>query len=385
MRRLIFLPVLAVLLMGATTVSQNLTVAVTQQAPPGACPMGNAYPDGCSGAPTPAGAIEYPNLLAQYGANRSPWNVAGVDYYVGMPAGLTLADWRTLQNNSNWQFSNGTLRCQSGSPVLNGYDFTTGSAGWSIYVPTEGCSSLTIESSKIGCVPGAGTGQNAPAFGGFNIQVGSSYKFTFIFKNNTVDYANCQGTGGPSFGLIAYGNTGCNACTTDVEYNYIHDLWADPAIFGGNQTSFIWRYNLIVNPGTSDPVDGTNIHMNALSWAGGSASNATVTYNTIFVNQSYTGGELPQMYFNGGGTFTSPTLSNNTFPLNSCGCVSYIMHGSTGYTGPATTVTSGSVSNNYIDPTDTYGAFYGGSFTSADGWSASGNINMTTGATITPK
>ena len=47
-----------------------------------------AINDGSANAP--AGSPQLPNLLVTYGANRPAWNVAGVDYYVGVPQGLSL-------------------------------------------------------------------------------------------------------------------------------------------------------------------------------------------------------------------------------------------------------------------------------------------------------
>ena len=60
------------------------------------CPRGTSYQDGCPGAPS--GTIQYPNLLNSY-AVRPPWNVAGVDYYVGMPAGQNLIDWQSINGS----------------------------------------------------------------------------------------------------------------------------------------------------------------------------------------------------------------------------------------------------------------------------------------------
>jgi hypothetical protein len=56
----------------------------------------SGWPDGCAGAPI--GRPQYPALLAGYGPNRPPWNVAGVDYYCGIPTGAILTDWRTLNS-----------------------------------------------------------------------------------------------------------------------------------------------------------------------------------------------------------------------------------------------------------------------------------------------
>src|ERR1700744_2260487 len=48
--------------------------------------------DGCVEAP--AGTPQHPKLLDIYQGNRPPWNVAGVDYHVGLPEGTRLTDWQ---------------------------------------------------------------------------------------------------------------------------------------------------------------------------------------------------------------------------------------------------------------------------------------------------
>jgi len=338
------------------------------------------YSDGCAGAPWPAGPIQYPALLNQY-AHRPPWDVAGVDYYVGMPEGQVLKDWQTLISTTripgfDWD-TRGYFRCNSGNIVIDGYDFTTGSVGWSIYAPSGGCAGLTITNSKMGCIPGAGIGQNAPAFGGFNIQTGN---VAFVFKNNTVDYGNCQGSGGAgTSAFITIGELGCQGCTFNFEYNYMRDLYARVVSYGGSYKSFIYRYNMIENPATSEPGDPQQIHMNSLQGTYSGTVSPVFTFNTTFVSQSYAGGELPQFYYNGGGSI-SPTVSYNTFPFSGCNCISYKIHGNAAYNGPATTLFGiATISYNYMDTADSYGPFYPNSF---NNWFAGGNVNMRTGAII---
>ncbi|MGB6176253.1 MAG: hypothetical protein WBF43_07930 [Methylocella sp.] len=73
----------------AVSPSQNLIMELPHSRapaspppPPGKCPYAAAgFADGCAGAV--AGTPQNPTLLKQYGANRPPWNVAGVDYAVG--------------------------------------------------------------------------------------------------------------------------------------------------------------------------------------------------------------------------------------------------------------------------------------------------------------
>lgn len=64
--------------------------------------------DGSDAAP--AGPALYPTLLEPYGERRPPWQVAGVDYRVGPPAGL-------LSKRS------GHVRLRWDGQVLDGYDF----------------------------------------------------------------------------------------------------------------------------------------------------------------------------------------------------------------------------------------------------------------------
>lgn len=237
-----------------------------------------------------------------------------------------------------------------------------------------------MKNSKIGCIPGAGTGQDAPGFGGFNIQSTTTFAFTFVA--NTVDYADCQGSGGAGNGLITIGNLGCTACSLDVEYNYIHDLYNTFVGFGGSYSSLIHRYNAIENPATSSPGDPAMLHMNTFSGLASGTSSPVYTFNMTFASQSYAGGELPQFYYNGGGEMASPTVTHNTFPFSACSCVSYKVHGNTGYSGPVTALSGTPViSDNYFDTTDSFGPFYGDSFA---GWTASGNVDMTTGGAISP-
>ena len=169
--------------------SDNLDIPVTQTQS-GTCPQGNAYQDGCPAAPTPAGAIQYPTKLNGY-SFRPPWNVPGVDYYVGKPNdGITLTDFRTLNGTGPWTFNTGQLRCNSPVNVtLDHYDFTTASNNW--YFPGGGCTGLTITNSKFGC-----------NFEGANIQ--STINLTFI--SNTFDYSACKGDGD----VIRFGDLNCS-------------------------------------------------------------------------------------------------------------------------------------------------------------------------------
>jgi hypothetical protein len=80
---------------------------------------------------------------------------------------------------------------------------------------------------------------------------------------------------------------------------------------------------------------------------------------------------------------TSPALKYNTMVAKqSAGSntMSYAIHGQ--YTG--TTTTGGANTGNYFDLSGATGAYYPNTMTPTQNWTSSGNINMKTGATITP-
>jgi hypothetical protein len=381
------------------TVAETITASASD--PSASCPRGNSYADGCAGAPP--GTPQYPDLLTTYGVNRPPWNVAGVDYYVGIPAGTTLTPWTSVfaaclaNPNTNCTVGGGTwqwnptqslLRCQAGNTTLTAVDFTAGATEFGIYGPDGGCSGITITDSRFGCIPGVSA---TALFGGIGLQGNTN----FTFDDNTVDESNCLGddiiagpTGDGQNPFIS--QIACTSCAVELKYNFFKDNLGGPFWFGGTMTSFVHNYNVVDSPVTCSPECNIGqFHMNSLSWANGGgsnlgASNATVTYNTEFNNIAYAGSaEFFQMYYNGGGTFINPIVSNNTFAFSKAGC-SYILHGSTGYIGPSTTVTNGEVSNNFFDPSGCYGVFYPNSMTPAQGWSSSGNIDMVTGGAVSP-
>lgn len=107
------------------------------------CPQGNAYVDGCPAAS--AGSPQLPTILNGY-ATRPPWNVAGVDYPVGVPAGTSLLDPTTAALPPGCSFSGSTVTCLGSTPItLNGYDFSLHN-GTSL---TISAANITVTCSKF--------------------------------------------------------------------------------------------------------------------------------------------------------------------------------------------------------------------------------------------
>ena len=118
------------------------------------CPQGSAYSDGCSGAPV-GGNVQYPNFFTsrapqsgQTYATRPPWNVAGVDYPVGIPSATVLQDPSTATLPSGCSYSSNIVTCNgSGNLTINGYDFSLHNC---IFLDIYGYTgTITIENSNF--------------------------------------------------------------------------------------------------------------------------------------------------------------------------------------------------------------------------------------------
>ena len=168
-----------------------------------------------------------------------------------------------------------------------------------------------------------------------------------------------------------------------VQYNYIAHTANHPFTLANGVTSYDFRYNLLDNVVYDNKVGN---HMNYMQM-GGNNADIFWAFNTTYQSATCceTGGEGPQFYTNGGGTLTNATLENNTMVATG-GNMSYMVHGSVG--SGTTLLGTGTNSQNYFDPTgsvdgDSDSAYYPGSMISP--WTSAGNINMVTGAPITPQ
>jgi hypothetical protein len=422
----------------AQILSPPVDIPITITNPGGTCPQGSSLGDGCPNAPI--ATIQYPNLLtvsqgsnshpicsgrgtsapgfviiqstgAASATNCQPWNVAGVDYSVGIPTGTTLTDWRTAfatcisggsctVGGASWTYNSSSifLQCTSGNAVLTAIDWTftqSGSPG-NIY-HTGGCASITLDKNKIGCQASSSSGALSWFVhdqGGTNLTITNS---TLDFSPCSSVGANCQTVGQPGLSIITQTNG-----SLVMKYNWLAH-YCDHTyeqIGTANSTGVTIQYNLL-----DDPNNGlaSSAHMN-WSQFGQNNGPTTISYNTEYMYQSPTAGnEGYQLYSNGLSTQATPmTISNNTM-LDTSGemCAGY--HGTTSSDFP--THVSGSSpllnQNNYFGATSGavascnaalgfYIFYYPNSFSSTPlsgdlvGWTNSGNVDMSTGGTVTP-
>ena len=317
---------------------------------------------GDGSANAPAGTPQMTNLLNGY-AVRPSWEVAGVDYAVGIPSGTTLKDPSTISMAGvSVNTSSHVVTVTGNNVTLNGYDFSL-NGGWEVYV--SGASNTVIENSKLL----VGSNNLVP------IQSNSAA------SNLTVEYNTIDGGGTTSNGnsnnisaLVFYSGSG----TFDAEYNSLTNAPEDAIDFSHNTVSPTVEFNLISNIGTQ-----AGSHPDFVQFVGGAVTNAVVSYNTIYEPATQTHGmEGVQIDAQVGGTVTNTNVTNNTIiaPMGAAqgDTMSYLIaiQNQTGTTG-ANNI--GTVADNYVDPTGAWGVFYPIEGTN---YTVSNNVDMTTGKIV---
>ncbi|HXT09037.1 MAG TPA: Ig-like domain-containing protein [Roseiarcus sp.] len=327
---------------------------------------------GASGAPNLAGgssaiAAELPNLLSGY-ASRPNWQVAGVDYGVGVDPNLALV--KPTANNlpAGASLNNNAIYVDGSNVTLSGYDLT----GMTVMVNDDASGTVTVE--------------NCGATSGVNIRSTVNATANLVVQNCTLDGG--YGAADQDFQLIKVW------CPLTVLYSVIKD--APGGIYeGGN--SLTVEYNLLQGFGEYE----VN-HANAIYVAGSNDSSVTSTieYNTLYSETTrsssfpVTGLGAAIAFFDDGGNFYHSTVSNNTVVSAMADAASYLIGY---YVGPGHSATGGVVSNNYVASVNgfnnsgsgAFGAFYTGSSgtvqaTYADNYDMSNGNLISSGNAETP-
>jgi len=323
---------------------------------------------GDGSANAPAGTPQLPTLLNGY-AVRPPWNVAGVDYYVGVRTGTVLKNPDTIRMAGvSVNTTSHTVTITGNNITLSGYDFSL-NGGWQIYVAGN---NDTIED----CNFEVGSNEQAPISIGVNGQTAS---------NTTIEYNTINGNG------ISSGGVGLIECsgigTTTIEYNSITNAYTEAIVLGNTTSSaanYVVQYNLIGNTGMGGAKGAHGDWIQTFN-SPGDTSDIEINYNT-FVQTLAPGGIGTQGISLQSAAITqgpvlSETVENNTMVVTGRNSVNYaIIVDTTNLDGLAT------VSNNYIVPTGiAYRWLFGGKYSAADGpvrgtLTYFNNINMVTGS-----
>ena len=295
----------------------------------------------------PAGTPQFATLLNGYAATPS-WNVAGVNYAVGIPAGTALQDPATgaLPAGVTRNIEAHTFTITGNNVVLSGWDFSL-EGGWAVIINGN---DDTIENSNFAI------GSNALD----PINTGGRDINSVTIRNNVIN-----GNGilpKPNVGLIWLLDQG----TSTIEYNLIENAFTtaiqeSPSGSGGPSTEIgqIVRYNVIANTGLG--YLSTGAHGDIIQDFGIAASgtqvfnNIQINYNTLIESARASAGQGLSILSAGGNKNTyalQVSVSNNTVVLSSA--PAKIAYG-IGIIDTTWLDGNGIFADNYIDPT---GALY---------------------------
>lgn len=340
------------------------------------CPRGTGYPDdGCKGAQT-TGSQRVANFFTgytgkNYGANRPPWNVAGVDYpvgYGGTPADGTLGANRPacLSFNAGSGFE---ATASSSDCTVSGINFE----GYCVTAAVSGGHTVTFLNdyfwfSTAHCNPAGGSLLGSTGGTGNIVVRYSVFDGSQVFNSST-----CSG-GCPSELLLV-----SNAGNLTVQYNAFlranqHDIQFNHA------GTFTGEFNYIESVGLS-PSHGDWIISNSGSG------------NQIFLEDHNTGYGGPPgatshatafcylTNWDGSTAATSGTCSNDTWVSTGDTEVSYLIE-----INPGGIVNAVTINNNYVDWSGSFGPMaletQAGSVLNGP-IVCSGNRSLVTGAPIT--
>jgi hypothetical protein len=174
----------------------------------------------------------------------TPWNMPGVDYYVGVPNGTVLKDPTSASNlPAGASFSGQTVTVTGCNVTLDGYDFTLHNTALLINVTGTGCTT-TVQNSKQHALPNTLT--YSPIAEIANLGAGG----TLVYQKNEYD------------GLAPYGQLGgsglavnapiCCQGNVKLMYNYFHNFDAKIIQMSGTTptSTMVEKYNLFSNFGS---------------------------------------------------------------------------------------------------------------------------------------
>jgi hypothetical protein len=233
------------------------------------CPFGNSYDDGCSAAL--ATGTKIPNFFSGYVGRtypvRPPWNVAGVDFPVGLPADMPLLDpsIAPLPNGCTYsQSADPIVRCKGDDITISGYDFSLHNG---IQLIISGVNNIVSKNNfKMGqkC--------KDPIVNYFTDAPGS---FTFTYNSVEGGGRACREL---LFGTMLNGTYG-DGSSSIVEYNLFSNTPSDVMDAGGpkgsGQASYVLKYNLYL-------VEGFQGHPDTTQFNGGNFDSIVIEFNTFY-------------------------------------------------------------------------------------------------------
>jgi hypothetical protein len=305
--------------------------------------------DASQAAAASNGTPQLPDLLAGYAA-RPAWQVAGVDYAVGVPVGTTLKDPAAIaMAGVSVDAAQHTVYVTASNVTLDGYDF--GLAGGYSVVINSGVTNTVIENSSFQ----AGSNQLVP------IQAHSGAGDVTI-QHCSIDGGG--GSGGAVYALVSYDGSG----TLTAQYNSFTNAPADAIDFSSGNLTYVVKNNLFENLGTSP-----GSHPDSIQEYGGNSTNSVFDFNTLY-QPNPSGMQGIQLGAQGGSTIANTQIENNTVVAKGPAIdMSYSIAVAQAAGSP---IVGATVSDNYIDASGAYGPFYP---PSGSDLTFVGNVNLNTG------
>lgn len=326
----------------------------------------NVYADGSAAAV--AATTPQPTLLNGYGSGgvrhrqngfQPNWNVAGVDYPVGIATGTSLQDplTATLPGSCTRNSGNHQITCASTTATFNGWDFSL-EGGWQLICNGGGVVTVTNSNFAIG------TNGNAMISGTSTCIMTLTHN---VINANALN-DNLNGTN------INFNGSG----QFTAKYNIIEDAAGDWIDLGGGGASLV-EYNFFFNAGQ---LAGT--HPDWLQLGGGTYTNVVWNYNTMYQTTATVGPGSQGVGVAGFNTWsvTNTEMARNTTITQTGAKINYAFSvGVSNLTGTAST------HDNFIDLSGTASFMHTQSTCASTcpggGTSlASSNTNMVTGAAI---
>ncbi len=321
-----------------------------------------------------AGAPQLPDLLSGY-AVRPAWQVAGVDYAVGVQAGTSLKDPGVAGNlppGVSLDSVNHVVNILGNNVTLNGLDFSL-HGGWTVNIQPGTTGTTTIENCNFSL------NANQPiAINASSTDVGNLTVLNCSFNGNQMNIPSVQpppaGTGLGA--AISYDGNGSFV----AKYNYIHDMPADGIDLGDGTVTPTIEYNVFKGLGYTP-----GSHPDPVQFVGDVVNNATIAYNTIYQPQGVEANEGLAVQAQLGSTITNTTIANNVIIATG---PNMTMSLNIGLFQDSGNVLKGvTVANNYVDPTGTFTTTGFGDLPSevqGSNLTISHNINLLTGQTTAP-
>jgi hypothetical protein len=154
----------------------------------------------------------------------TPWNMPGVDYYVGYPVGQVFKDPTTDALPSGATYSSGKITVTGCGVTLDGYDFTLHDTLLEVAVTSDNCTT-TVQNSKQHAINPFGRGSAGAYPIAYLHSTGANSKL--VYQYNEYDGLSPYGhLGGSGFNVNA--PIGLNGSIT-LKYNYFHHF--DAKIF----------------------------------------------------------------------------------------------------------------------------------------------------------